>query len=433
MNRRDFFASAAAVSVAPYALGGAAAHGGAATARASGHSTFPAEWLPHDAVWMGWTEYVTASPEHTRLRLDMLAAITPHLPVRMVVDQVQDTAAIRALMTQAGIGQDVVSFHVQPTADVWVRDHGPLFVSDGETLELAAFAWSNYGFPWPFTGPASLARGQLDQEIAERLGLAQRTSDIVAEGGGIDVNSRSMVSYRDAALHRNPGRTLIEIEEAFKRLYGKEQVIWLDRAPITDRVFAGPKVANFFGWGANGHVDEYVRFVNEDTILVAEVGERERERDALMRLDHEILTENRRQLEEARDPDGRRFNVVPVPVPDVGPFLRRRILSEADFTPSDTGVDRRSVYRDFSIGGEIIEVPAVSYLNFLVTNGVVLSARYGADDRPDHLRESDAAFAAILRQYFPDREVAQIDPLVANWDGGGMHCLTQQQPRIDRA
>jgi agmatine deiminase len=432
MNRRNFITGMAA---APVLAPAAKAASGKAVQNppARGAHSFPPEWMPHDAVWMGWTDDVTGSQAHTQLRLDMLAALTPHVAVKMIVDNDAAAALIAGLMAQAGIPADGVSFHVQPTNDVWLRDLGPLFVSDGRTLELAAFAWNNYGFPWPFTTPSAIARGSVDQEIAAHLNLPQRHSDIVAEGGGIDVNSRTLDTYRDAAMHRNPGKTLAEIEEAFKRLYGKEQVIWLDRAPITDRIFAGPKVANFFGWGANGHVDEYVRFVDEDTILVAEVGQTERNRDALMRLDHDILTENRRQLEQARNPDGQPFTVIPVPVPDVGPFLRRRTLTEADFTASDDGRDLRSVYRDFAIGDEIIDVPAVSYLNFLVTNGVILSARYGAEGRPDHLRESDEAFLAILRTHFPDREIAQIDPLAANWDGGGMHCLTQQQPTIEGA
>lgn len=398
--------------------------------RASASATFPPEWAPHDAVWMGWSNYVTEDAEHKRLRLDMLAALTPHVPVIMLVESEETAQVIRALVAEQGTDGSQVSFHIQPTVDVWVRDCGPLFVSDGTTLEQAAFAWNNYGFPWPWTSPSSIARGQVDHEIAERLGYAERTSDVVAEGGGIDVNTRSLVTYRDVLLHRNPGKTLEELEAELKRLYGKEQVIWLDRAPITDRIFAGPKVANFFGWGANGHVDEYVRFVDEETILVAEVGEEERQRDALMRLDHEILVENRKQLEAARNPDGRPYNVVPVPVPDVGPFLRKLTLREEHFQAQPDGFDARSVYRDFSVGDEVIQVPAVSYLNFLVTNGVILSARYGGDGRPDHLSESDEKFTAILKTYFPDRKVAQIDPLIANWDGGGMHCLTQQQPKI---
>ena len=218
-------------------------------------------------------------------REHLLKALTPHVPVRLIVRNAEAVDVVSEMVRSAGVPLENVEFHVQPTVDVWTRDCGPLFVSDGNSLELAEFAWANYGFPWPLTDPESMARGALDREVGERLGCSFRSSSIVAEGGGLEVNSRTLITYRDAMMQRNPGVELSEIESELKRLYGKEQVIWLDRAPITDRVLQGPKIANFFGWGANGHVDEYVRFVSEDTILVGVVSEEERERDALMKLD----------------------------------------------------------------------------------------------------------------------------------------------------
>lgn len=433
MDRRDFLMSAAAASMVS-GTSVAKAQGSAAQtgiAAATGAFTFPPEWHRHEAVWIGWGDSVTTRHDHRRMRIDMLAALTPYVPVILSIQSNEMAEQVRGFIASDGrINAANVSYHVQPIVDLWVRDTGPLFVSDGKRLQMAAFTWGNYGFPWPWTTPPQMARGEADQQIAAARGYRLLGSDVIAEGGGIEVNSRSLVTYRDAIMHRNPGKTLEEIEGELKRLYGKEQVIFLERAPITDRVFCGPKVANFYGWGANGHVDEYVRFVSEDTILVAEVSERERDRDPLMRLDHEILTENRKQLEAARDPDGKPFNVVPIPVPDVEPFLRRRRLSAPDFTTDESGFDARAVYRDFKIGDEVIEVPAVSYLNFLVTNGVVLSAKYGGDGLPDHLRESDEKAAAILKEHFPDRDIVQINPLAANWDGGGVHCLTQQQPAV---
>ncbi len=429
MDRRDFLASATAASL----LSGtsvAQAQTGASGLGPASHFTFPPEWHAHETVWIGWSKGLFDADDHVRLRLDMLGALTPHVPVTINVEDEDSAVRIRQLIVGEPIVADRVMFNVQDTVDVWVRDTGPLFVSNGKRLQMAAFTWGNYGFPWPYTSPGQMARIEAPQQIAASRGYRQIASDVVAEGGGIDVNSRSLVTYRDVAMHRNPGKSLEEIEAELKRLYGKEQVIWLDRAPITDRIFAGPKVGNFFGWGANGHVDEYVRFVSEETILVGEVSEEERGRDALMRLDHEILSENRRQLEEARDPDGNPFNVVAMPVPDVGPFLRRRALTEEDFAPTPSGFDQRSVYRDFAVGDEIVEVPAVSYLNFLVTNGVVVSAKYWSEGLPDHIRDNDERCAAILKQHFPDREIVQINPLAANWNGGGVHCLTQQQPGV---
>lgn len=432
MDRRNFIASiAASALIAPVAkatqFNTETSHN--APTQPTSHS-FPPEWMSHDAVWMGWSDYVTQDEGHTALRLEMLAALTPYVLVKMLVANRSEAQNVSAIIAEAGVNLNRIHFEIQPTVDVWTRDCGPLFLSDGQTKQLAAFSWNNYGFPWPYTNPSSLARGTVDQEVAKRHGLVQRSSDIVAEGGGLEVNSRSLVTYRDAMMARNPGKTLDEIESELKRLYGKEQIIWLDRAPITDRVLLGAKIGNYFGWGANGHVDEYVRFISEDTIFVGEVSKKERNSNVLMQLDHEILTENRRQLEEARNLDGKRFSIVPMPVPDAGPFMRRRTLTEQDFQPSANGLDQRLVYRNFAVGEEIIEVPAVSYLNFLVTNGVVLSAKYGGEGRPDHLNKSDAAAATLLQEAFPDRKIIQIDPLAANWDGGGMHCLTQQEPSL---
>lgn len=439
LDRRDFLMTAAATSLLTSA-DVASSNAGSVESGTIHHSgseafSFPPEWEKHQTVWIGWGDWGEGeeAEAHVQLRLDMLAGLTAHIPVTVNVTDAATARRIGSLLEERAIRADRVLFNVQETVDIWVRDTGPLFISDRQKLQLAAFKWGNYGFPWPYTSPAQIARGEAPRQIAASRGYRLRTSDVVAEGGGIEVNSQSLITYRDAAMHRNPGKSLGEIEAELKRLYGKTQVIWLDRAPIGDRIFAGAKVANFFGWGANGHVDEYVRFVSEDTVLVAEVGEEEKDRDALMRLDHEILTENKRQLEEARRPDGKPFNVVTMPMPDVAPFLRRRTLTQADFASDRvTGFDRRAIYRDFAVGDEVLDVPAVSYLNFLVTNGVVLSARYWEKGLPEHLRESDAKAAAILKRYFPNREIVQINPMIANWDGGGMHCLTQQQPALDK-
>ncbi|MFD2273977.1 hypothetical protein ACFS07_31335 [Undibacterium arcticum] len=42
-----------------------------------------------------------------------------------------------------------------------------------------------------------------------------------------------------------------------------------------------PVMENFFGYGANGHVDEVARFVDTNTILVAKVSEAARDSNNL--------------------------------------------------------------------------------------------------------------------------------------------------------
>ena len=60
-------------------------------------------------------------------------------------------------------------------------------------------------------------------------------------------------------------------------------------------------------------------------------------------------------------------------------------------------------------------------MNWLVGNGFVLGMLFGDD-------EADAAAEAQLGNLFPDREIHMIDASTL-WDqGGGVHCVTNDQP-----
>jgi agmatine deiminase len=63
-----------------------------------------------------------------------------------------------------------------------------------------------------------------------------------------------------------------------------------------------------------------------------------------------------------------------------------------------------------------------SYINHLVVNDGVVACTY---DDPQ-----DAASLAVLEKAYAGRQVVGVDarPLFAR--GGGIHCITQQQPRV---
>ncbi|MEM7661114.1 MAG: agmatine deiminase family protein [Pseudomonadota bacterium] len=409
------------------------AHSAAQNPENNAAFSFPPEWEEHEAIWMGWQDFLSQQAEFTILWADMISALSPHVDVKLIVKS-QDMADKAAeLLAAHDIGPEQVKYVIQPSSDIWLRDSGGLFISNGEELMIADFDWDTYGFPSVYVDEDDLERAEIDGDIAEGMGVKRRRSDIVAEGGGLEVNSDVLITYKDAMVHRNPEVPLADIEAELLRLYGKEKLIWLDRAPISDRIFIGPKVANFFGWGANGHVDEYVRFVDEETIFVAQVAPEEREANALLRLDDEILKENLAQLKEATDSAGDPFNVVPVPMPDITALMYTHELTEDDFTEARNGKDLRSVYRDFDVGDEVHMVPAASYLNFLVTNGVVLVASYWQEGLPERLKETDEQMRQLLAEQYPNRQIVQINPMAVNWMGGGMHCITQQEPKISPA
>ena len=69
------------------------------------------------------------------------------------------------------------------------------------------------------------------------------------------------------------------------------------------------------------------------------------------------------------------------------------------------------------------DIFASSYINFYIANGGIVMPRFGID-RDEDARKNLAAL-------FPDREVVQVDLSDIAIGGGGIHCITQQQPAID--
>ena len=261
-----------------------------------------------------------------------------------------------------------------------------------------------------------LRRGVIAKDLAEQLKLPVTSTAVVAEGGMLEVSDAVILAYKGTALQRNPGVPLEEIEREYLRVYGKKKVVWLNRPPLGDRVFSGPRLKNYFGEGANGHIDEYVRFINNSTIVIAQIDPQEAEWDPLSRADYEILRENLAQLRAAVNVDGRPFDVVALPVPALRHYLRTAPLRAEQKRRGFLG----AWFRDFEVGDEIHWMPAVSYLNFFVTNGAVLVPAYWREGLPEREREKDDVVRETLQRLFPERRVVQINPLEVNWSVGAL-------------
>jgi agmatine deiminase len=107
--------------------------------------------------------------------------------------------------------------------------------------------------------------------------------------------------------------------------------------------------------------------------------------------DFEVTNQLRFALQEATDARGEAISIVDLPAPHA---LR----------------DREG-FVDYS------------YVNHVLVNDAVIACSFG--DR------ADADAVTILRDAYPGREVVTVDarPLFAR--GGGIHCITQQQPALD--
>ncbi|MBK6777015.1 MAG: agmatine deiminase family protein [Flavobacteriales bacterium] len=249
-------------------------------------------------------------------------------------------------------------------------------------------------------------------------------SNMVIEGGAVEVNGAgTLLQVEAVAMQRNPGWSRDSMEHELKRVFGVRSIIWLKEGPADDMWYLAPRIhGNVFNQGTGGHVDEFCRFVNDSTVLIAWPDETDLT-DSVQLITRQRMEVNLRILEQFRDHDGRSLNVVKVPTPDVE--FHHAVVD----TAKSYGRWLLTKYADLSPGDSIHYIPAASYLNLLVTNGRVFVPAYWHEGLPASMKEKDERVRSILREHFPDRTVVQVDPRAINWQGGGVHCWTQQQPR----
>jgi len=345
----------------------------------------PAEWEPHEAVWLQWPDQSMAQAHQMKLEgtwLAMASAMSGFVPVRAVVTS--DAAAERLQRELAWFGLDeAVELFVFPIDDVWARDSGPTFVVD-QVNALHVTDWNFNGWGDRFDHAHD---HEVSATIADRLGVPRLKASICLEGGALEVNGTGSLIATESSIvndNRNPAVTRSEIGSELERLLGVRNIIWLSGAP--------KDVCDAFGDVTDWHVDIAARFTDRSTVLYCWTEDRNDPR-------YPYLVRHLEQLRQATDEAQHPLELVPLPMPEVH------------------SVSTQSYGAPMSRPGSLTDA---AYTNYLVTNGVVLVPVYG--------RPEDEEAKAILREHLPGREVVGIPALTLTEEGGAIHCVTQQQP-----
>ncbi|MFI7387061.1 agmatine/peptidylarginine deiminase [Streptomyces sp. NPDC049813] len=332
----------------------------------------PPEWAPHERTWMAWpgpNPTFTDERELAEARTAWGAvarAVRRYEPLTMVVG----TGQLDSARELAADGIELVELDLD---DAWMRDIGPTFVKDRADGGLAAVDWTFNGW-----GAQDWARWEHDSAIARRVaaltGVPAHSSPLVNEGGGLHVDGEGTVLLTETVQldpDRNPGWTKERVEAEVHARIGTTEAIWLPRGLTGD----------YGEFGTRGHVDIVAAFAAPGVVLVHS------QRDPA-HPDFEVSREIIGTLTGRTDAAGRPLEIVEVPAPTV--------------LADDDG------WLDYS------------YINhYLCNDGVVLC---GFDDP----RDEEAA--ALFRRLFPTRTVSLVDARTVFAGGGGIHCITQQQP-----
>lgn len=324
----------------------------------------PAEWGRHSRCWMAWP----CRPETFTCGIDAAretyAEVAQAISMFEPVTMVCNAADAAEVSLACGPGVEVLPL---PISDSWIRDTGPSFLVDGKG-GLAGVHWRFNA--WGGNYENYVEDAAVGRKILDHLGLPAYEAPLVLEGGAFHVDGEgTLLTTEECLLHpnRNPGLDRAGIEELLGRHLGIRQVIWLGRGYEQDET--------------DGHVDEIACFARPGVVMALTT-------DDTGDPNHAIFRDNLERLRAARDAQGREIEVVP---------LRQPARREE--------------------GGRRL---TLSYTNFYMANGAIILPAF--EDPAD-----DEAYR-VFRRVFPDREIVQIPALDIVRGGGGIHCITQQQP-----
>ena len=392
-----------------------------------------AEFEPTEAVWLLWSNYDHKNGvSNASVTLSIIQALLPYTHVKLVFANDSIFQKVLPQLPSNALKNKTLETVILPYREFWARDMGPAFILKDGRLAIADFNFNGWGYN-ETTDPTTIQDEKLDEKIAALLHIPVVSTDLITEGGDHEVNGKgTLILTESVEKSRNPNMTLTQIEAEFKRVLGAKKIIWLKQGLYEDdntctKVLTnkeGEKVYNPLT--TNGHCDEYVRFVNPTTVLLAEVDSTER--DPISLENAKRLAAAYDILKAATDQDGHPLSILRIPLPK---------HTFVDLQSGDGVYDVISTftYKDGSVfpkGKPVKIITASSYLNFLIANDCVLMPVYWKTGGDLSVKIRDEEALLVLQSVFPKKKIIPIDALAVNMGGGGIHCISRNQPVVNQ-
>ena len=312
----------------------------------SGRLRAIAEFEPADGVLIAW------SGDLSVFFADLVQAIGDASTVYIVTPDLSYTGALRDYLLEERVDLSNTKFFEYAHEAFWARDYGPWVVetSDGSP------AFVDVGY-YPDR--------QRDDAIPTLVGayfdVPTYRPDFAAEGGNFMANGEGVCAVTNWMLQQNGLSSGGPLEQRLRDYMGCDQTVIVERLD---------------GEGT-GHIDMFAKFLSPGVVLVGDYDSRVEPVNAA------ILDRNAAQFARVVRPNGRRLQVVRIPMPRAG----------------------HPVYR--------------SYTNSLLINGVAVVPIYDTD------RGLEDEVVRIYRQALPaGYEINLVDSSDIIEYGGAVHCVT---------
>ncbi|WP_291969266.1 agmatine deiminase [Candidatus Symbiopectobacterium sp.] len=347
----------------------------------------PAEWAPHDAVWMIWPYRLDNWRNNALPAQQTFAAVAQAIGQKTPVITgvpAQQMAQARSLMPAT------VTLVAMESDDAWMRDTGPTVVLNGNG--------ERRGIDWQFNAWGGELGGlyddwRQDEQVAQHVlahhGDARYAAPLILEGGSIHVDGEgTLLTTAECLLNpnRNPHLSKADIEQLMRDYLNISTIIWLEEGVYNDET--------------DGHIDNMCCFVRPGEVALHWTDDENDPQYARSVAAYQVLS-------QARDAQGRALKIWKLPAP--GPLYATE--EEAAGVASGDAIER--------LAGSRL---AGSYVNLLISNQQIIFPLLDA--------HTDDTVRNLLQQMFPDYAIVGVPAREILLGGGNIHCITKQIPSV---
>ena len=317
----------------------------------------PPEWAPHEAVWIGFPSHAELWEEDLEPARAEVAAFALAVHAEGRGEEVRLVAADPESARAAAVRAPFATIVEEPFGDIWLRDTGPLLVSDGSRLAARSFRFNGWGGKYELEGDDSVGL-----RLASTIDMGADRLDWILEGGAIDVDGTGLAVTTEQCLlnpNRNPGMSRDEIEARLRSDLGIERLLWLGEGLLNDHT--------------DGHVDNLARFVAKG-VLALPVADGGDDPNA------EVYRDARARAQA--------FSLKIADIPSPG-----RVLRDGEIIPAS--------YMNFYIGNAAVVVPLYGAANDEAAVAAVQALfpdRKAIGFRADHVLTGGGSFHCISQQ-----------------------------------
>ncbi|NVD27377.1 agmatine deiminase family protein [Parasphingorhabdus flavimaris] len=281
---------------------------------------WPAEWEPHQAVWIGfpgdpaeWPAGREAAQREVAAFADAIADDGAGEAVVLVCRDAADQDIARSLV------QPCVNLVVEPFGDIWLRDSAPVFVAGPSGLDGRNFRFNGWGGKYEMAGDQDIG-----QRLAQRFDLPVSEQDWILEGGAIDGDGAGrLITTAQCVLNpnRNDGLDREQVAGRLRDALAVQDICWLGDGLAADHT--------------DGHVDNLARFVAPNRVAIPQADNADDPNEAIF--DDAAARAAASGLQVVRLPSAGRYEV------------------DGDIAPAS--------YMNFYIGNRVVAVPQYGAAN----------------------------------------------------------------------